>query len=164
MEDSQEEPQGVTREEFLQLQDELKSANSKIDEWAGRAKRAEKKLKSPEEKAVPEKQAPSSDGLTREEARLMFEKKYSLDEVDIIKSFAKSNSLSITEAESHPFVTAGIKGAREQAKVEAATPAPSNRARSQKAKTFSQMSESERREHFSLDAWKARKQKANKTR
>lgn len=100
------------------------------------------------------------DLLTREEAKLM-ENGYSLAEVDFIKSFAKASGMPPTEAVADAGLQAAIKAKRDKAASEAATPEPSQRSKSVKSKSLSDMSEAERRKHFSPDAWKARKERAN---
>lgn len=108
----------------------------------------------------PKEQAPESKAevLTRDEAKLM-ESGYSLAEVDFIKSFAKASGIHPTEAVTDAGLQAAIIAKREKSKAEAATPEPSQRSKSVKNKPLSEMTEAERRKHFSPEAWKARKEK-----
>lgn len=134
----------------------------------GRIKSLEKEIKElktpkdpPQEVNKPEEKEPEvkADFLTREEAKLI-EGGYSLAEVDFIKSFAKASGMPPTEAISDAGLQAAIKAKRDQANAEAATPEPSTRTKSVKTKLLSDMSQDERREHYSPEAWKARREKA----
>lgn len=109
----------------------------------------------PEKKPEPGSQP---DTLTREEAGLM-EKGYSLAEVDFIKSFAKASGMAPTEAVKDAGLQAAIKAKRDKATADAATPEPSQRTRTVKTKPLSEMTEAEKRKHFSPEAWKARKER-----
>ena len=154
--------EGVEVEEEVVEQEEVRD----VDHVTRRIRELEKSMKElkssakTEETPKPEKKEPVSqpDTLTREEAKLM-EKGYSLEEVDFIKSFAKASGKPPTEMVTDAGLQAAIKAKRDKAKADEATPEPSQRARTVKSKPLSEMSEAERRQHFSPEAWKARKER-----
>lgn len=78
---------------------------------------------------------------------------HSREELEYMRAVARHQNKRLPDVVNDPFIQAGIRGMREQAKSQQATPAPSSRpavTSSAQQKPFSSMNDDERRAHFEV--------------
>lgn len=142
-------------EETSQVRDE-DFVTARLKKAEAEARRAKERL------AELKRRKTTSNGVSEDLMMGMLELKdkgFSTPEISKIRTFANTNGLTLDEASKDPFVLGGIKEMRERAKVQEATPAPSQKVKTAPEKTFTELSSGERAEKYSFNAWKQSKKK-----
>lgn len=154
----------ATPEQVKALKESAQTLLGKTKHWSGKAKTLtaeleEAKKNPPKGTQTPLAPTPGADDvdLRRDVNDLKLEKEkrqfghanqLTPEETDHLFAFATGSNLKPAEAMSHPFFKSGLEALRQQNKNDANIPGPSRRAPVIEGKTFSEMTNDERRKNF----------------
>jgi|GEM_PF-5627880 len=120
--------------------------------WRDKAQKTIEENKKLQEELTKYKSAPESPKASPDDIETVLDLRsqgFSDGEVLKLRHYSKKMNTPISEIVNDPFIRAGIESEREKSKIQIATPKPSNRAISVGGKSWSEMSDKERRENFS---------------